>query len=1479
MNMKYFFTAIVILLSEIGFGQISEFRSSPEEFAEDVENFIKPIDKKMAKNISEDLESVLTTAFTSSQSSDFASFANEMLKKKYKLRPHFLDYFNSIIGLGKSKNHSASEVDNWNSVLKELIKSRNKKRLSSFFSFSDVFFNKKLLSETSSVQWKLRKGNYTFSEKNGAFVTLKNATIVGYAKNDSTVILSTNGLLNVTTQQLFGEKGTVTWERVELDKKTNFAELNTYRINLKSPGFDADSALLHSDFLKNPEYGKLRERVLTFNAIDKARYPSFTTYKEDILLKEIFPGVDYQGEFTLEGMNFKGGAGIGKTASIILNREGKKFIEVRSREMTIKPDRILTNDAKAIFYLKGEQKISQPYCNFKYTPEKKEAIFSRGTIKGVEYPYLSTFHKLSMNIETIKWVEGSNKLEMGSENSLGQSTAVFESLAYYDAKTYSQFNAGGKNLIAELQKFANSGEQNQGLKAADFASFTNMMMGDLTSYLINMGNLGLIEYNLKSKEINTLPRLDNYLATRTKEGDYDDLTIQSITQSSNAELNLNTLVLAVKGARSFMLSKNKFVKLYPKKGELTIGENRNITFSGVINAGRTEYFGSQIEFDYEKFSLGFEQMDSMRIRVYTMHDSIKSPQVRLLSKVYGLEGKILVDNPGNKSGKRKEFNDYPKLIVTNSPKIYYNNTEILKGIYDSSTFYFAMNPFEMDSLLTFKNEGIQFEGNMYTSDIFPVFEQSVTLMNDYVLGFNLDKITEKIYKSKANYNDELSLDRDGLIGKGRLSFLTSSAYSKKIVFFPDSLVAKTGQYVNKSQTLPSVPDIVADNCFITFQPHKGIWKANNIDLPMNIFNDEVSQFDGQVILTEKGMTGNGKFTSNRILVASQDFSMGQKNMDAEQSDFTLKGKEENDPPSLEASNMKMQLDFELREGKFKSNTGTSIIDFPINKFTATTDEFDWFMDKGKMDFKKVIDTANFQNYDENKNLKPNFISSLKEHKGLGFFSGSSTYDIDSNILVCKEVPYVVVADARIIPNEGTLTIFKKAEIKALYNAQIVANFTNKYHRFTDVEASIFSSKEYLANGNYTVSSDKSINSRVFFDNIEPNDSAVTIAEGKIPEDSNFYLSPQFKYYGDIKVVASELGTFYDGQTRVITNCEELSTDWIQFKAIVDTSKIIIPLGEIFANKVSGPTMTNDGEMSFYTAFLAEKNYESDQAFTPSDGFISYNNEKGLFEIGAKEKLLNNKAAGNYISFDDENCSFNTIGELQLSKSSELFTTEVVGELEYNKLKDTVLSMNGTMEINFPFHPGAINLMNEDIMASQVQQLIDVTKTNYELYVNNAIPGEEGLKTSQSLYSNGRLMKFPKELESTMTLFDLDFYWDEYTQSFLAKGFANIASLGDKQVFRRVKIYVQIQKRRTGDKITWMIEHGPKKFYYFDYFNGELVTYSSNDKYNLAIEAIPAKDKKVKGGKNQEDFYFGLSSKSKPILFLRNFEDEEGFEDD
>ena len=1474
--MKKILTFFFVVAFSSLIAQVTEFSSISSEFPEEVENFIKTYDKALAKEYAKDLEEVWQV-YPETQKQVVIALANKMLEKKLRLRPHFLHYFSSITSFAQTSNYNQESFDNWSDVVARLLESRNKKRFEDFIEFSDPFFKNLTLSKSTSVNWQLT-GGYSFYEKNGGFVKVEKAKIVGFAKNDSSVIYDASGVFNVTTQSFFGTEGTVTWERVEFPKDKTYAQLSSYRINMKSAGYDADSVLLHSPYFANPEVGKLREKVVTFRDIDAVRYPVFTSYNQKIELKQIVPNIDYKGEFTLEGGSFKGGATGENVASITLNRGNKAFVRIESKNIDLLRTKIKGRDARVTFFLGNSHTIIQDERDISYDVEKKELIVFKNQQTISDYPFVSSYHQMAFHVASLKWKEGSNTLELGSFGSAEENGATFESVDFFSRAEYNSFRMGTTNLLKSLLEFQGGGDNETPLSLSDFASHNKVLVDELLPYLSRMADKGLIRFEKNKNEIIVTARAEPYLISSYKEGDYDDIWIRSRGKNSHGEIDLNSLSMTIEGVRNFDLSKKQFVRVYPKMGKITVNENRNMVFDGVINAGRTECFGSNLVFNYAEHALTFTQLDSMRFRVYSMHDSIQSGQVRILSKLNKVDGSIVINSTYNRSGMKSGYEEYPRLAVDNSPKIFYNSKEILSGIYDSSSFYFEVNPFEMDSLLTFSNSSLGFDGDLHSSQIFPVIPTKVGLMDDYILGFDLDKVEEKIYQGKANYSDKLKLNREGLVGKGRFGFITSSAYSNKITFFPDSMVAKTGQYTNKSQTLPSVPEIVADNCLVTFQPHKGVWKAKNLDIAMNIFGDGKSKFEGNIVLKKEGMTGSGRFLSERIEVESAEFGFAQNGLEANKSKFKLKGKGVNDPPALEAGNMKMELDFEKRLGKFIANTGVATIDFPANKYTATTDEFDWYMDKNQMDFKKTIDTANFQNYDENKNLKPNFISSVKEQKGLGFFSGFSSYYIDSNILLCQQVPYIVVADSRIIPSGGKVKIKDKADMSVLYNSQILANFINQYHRFTKAEISIFSSQEYLANGHYSVSNDPTINSKVFFDNIEPNEQGVTVAKGKIAMDSNFYLSPQFKYYGDITIKGSDIGANYNGQTKPLTNCKELELDWIAFQAIVDTSKIIIPLGETFADKVSGPTIFNDGEVSFYTAFLADKKFETDQAITPSEGYLSFNKEKGLFEIGAKEKLLDNKAAGNYIGFDNETCSFKSIGSLDLYGNNDQFNVTVVGEMTYNTLRDTVLKMNGTMKVSFPFNELVTNQMAQELTNAPVQELIELHKTNYDLFLNNVVPSPKSEQVNRELFTNGRMMKFPEELNSVITLFDLNFYWSEDLQSFVSAGNANIATIGENQLFKRCKVYVQIQKRRSGDKFALLIEHKENSFYYFDYFNGELVTFSKDKTYLELLEAIPAKDKKIKGDKGQEDFYFGISSKSKPYVFMDNFVKEDGFED-
>ena len=57
------------------------------------------------------------------------------------------------------------------------------------------------------------------------------------------------------------------------------------------------------------------------------------------------------------------------------------------------------------------------------------------------------------------------------------------------------------------------------------------------------------------------------------------------------------------------------------------------------------------------------------------------------------------------------------------------------GVYNRDRFSFHLDTFEIDSLESFSGKGLRFPGTFESADIFPVFPDTLTMMDDYSLGF------------------------------------------------------------------------------------------------------------------------------------------------------------------------------------------------------------------------------------------------------------------------------------------------------------------------------------------------------------------------------------------------------------------------------------------------------------------------------------------------------------------------------------------------------------------------------------------------------------------------------------------------------------------------------------------------------------------------------------------------------------------------
>ena len=76
---------------------------------------------------------------------------------------------------------------------------------------------------------------------------------------------------------------------------------------------------------------------------------------------------------------------------------------------------------------------------------------------------------------------------------------------------------------------------------------------------------------------------------------------------------------------------------------------------------------------------------------------------------------------------------FPKLLIPGYARILYNAPEIVRGAYDSSRFFYRLDPFELDSLDDFSELALNFKGELISGGIFPPLKESLKIMNDFAL--------------------------------------------------------------------------------------------------------------------------------------------------------------------------------------------------------------------------------------------------------------------------------------------------------------------------------------------------------------------------------------------------------------------------------------------------------------------------------------------------------------------------------------------------------------------------------------------------------------------------------------------------------------------------------------------------------------------------------------------------------------------------
>ncbi|MBN4072765.1 hypothetical protein JYT74_01865 [Crocinitomix catalasitica] len=1533
--MPYALITLLLFCSAISYGQNASFSSEPEQFLKDVEKQLGSIDRQKTKAFMLEFEPNWLTNFSSAYQSKVVTTCNLIMEKRLSLFPDVYGYLLSVHSFVKT-NQPAESFQSWHKTIDALLNSKKSRKFRDFIEVCSGFFTDGTIYNHGNHLWKVRDGSYKFVfSKQKPIIDFQNVTLACFVVNhsakkkedpylDSTVVRGTSGLLEPLAKKWTGRGGIVDWQKVGMDKKTNFAKITDYVISLKQTKIESDSATVYTDYYDEPLQGKFSDMAKKINREMDRVNPQFISFSRKVIRKNILPDVDYVGGFAIEGAYFHGVGYNDDPASLVFYQDDEPFIKASALRFKVNDKGVRADECRITLYLNETDTIFHPGLTIRYDLNSMEMVRDKQGL--AQAPFKDSYHQLDMYVDKIIWHRDDPNLSLGWHFQAARKFATFESQNYFSERIYNKIQ--GMNRIHPLvgiygYAYKYDLEVLPISKVSGAMGFTNEQAIPI---LIDLANQGFLNYNKSQKTITIQPKMKKYIDARGGRRDYDHILFKSnlleiekkpetttdglVDQSAIryniradslnkrkaavenfGTLNLKSMDLKLNEVDPIEVSPAQNVVIFPDAGDLLIKKDLDFLFSGAVMAGKSEFYLNAASFDYKNFLIKLIECDAALLRVKPIFGG-SNGLVPMYSHFERLKGKIEIDHPSNRSGKEtKKFTNYPILTASRDSYIFYDHKSIYGGVYDSADFYFKVDPFVFDSLDNYNEFDVAFEGELRSAGIFPKFRETITIQEDYSFGFKT-KAPEggfNFYGENAKFDNEIKLSNEGLRGAGEINFVTSNSKSDNFIFFPDSTMG-LAQYTNRPQTIdegPSIPDVVCQAAMVTYVPKKKILKARAERAPLFFFDGEC-EMNGITYLTPEGMSGRGLMYFKEAELGSRNFHYSRWVIDADTSDFNLESKGvgaelnedgEKNPLAFNTTNVQAHVDFESRKGEFKSNNGEEVVEFPKNQYICYMDMFTWYMDNDEMELsKRTIEI------DTDLDLAgSNFYSVHPDQDSLSFAAPKAKFELSTHIIRCSKVEYIDVADARIYPPDQKVTIRKKAKMDPFEGAEILANNITKYHRIKDAHVEIFARKKYTASGNYSYIDSQGEEQIINFEKIELDTAFQTVAEGVIAQDANFHLSDKFDFYGSAELRASEQFLTFDGATRINHECNQFARNWLSFRTDIDPNNIQIPVssnmkdleGKGIAVGLVKRNSPDPDSLAVYPAFLSSLIGQNDDVLFTSYGVLNFNEVSQEFRIASKEKLINRADTGNYISLHIESCSMEGDGEIDLSMNLPGVELRAFGTVKFDAAtKIASMSISGSM--NFFYDKKGMKYMADGIIASEGLSGIDIGRTSLEQAIREESSKEDAENIKSDYALKGEINKLPKAMDDPIYFTNVRMVWSERAGGFISRPISGIVGIYGTPIMKDFNVRMLIEYREAGDrgmKLGYLvelppIEEQPGDFYYYRFQRQKKKTELSVCSSNKELEDYLFAMKEDK--KKEAKFEFDAIGAKRANVFLSEF---------
>lgn len=1162
-------------------------------------------------------------------------------------------------------------------------------------------------------------------------------------------------------------------------------------------------------------------------------------------------------------------------AKMEILRNGQTVMKLSGEAFVLDLDKMVSKQVSSVLYTSDADSIFHPAMDAIYTVADTTVILKkpkRGNFKSI--PFASSYHDYFLYFETIIWDMRTDELEFTAFVDRENKVMAIESYEFFNKSRFDQFKGLSKfNPIGAIYRYA--------LTHPDDPIFPSKIteeyrMPDQTTTLERLlpalEGSGFITYDKLSKEIIPKPKLFHWAASARGKKDYDAVQIISqVDTGAHAVMDLETMNIDMRGVNYFSLSDSQLVRVAPVNQTVTVMENRSLNFAGAAAAGKLNLYGMDstrqtFTFDYESYKIVCDSIDSIKFVLLRNPPEGYEPtplEKALSNTVFeGVTGALYIDHPSNKSG-IKDRAEYPVFDSYSKSYLYWNNPEIEGGIYSKDKMYFALDPFVLDSLEEFNGNDLRFEGEFFSSEIFPPFRQELAVMEDFSLGFKMEAPPEgyRIYDGNGRFYNTVTLDGNGLTGGGSIEYLGTVAKSDSFVFHFDSVMAQVSYFNLKRGYRGGVyfPKVEANSALYRWYTKDSVLAIESDYEAIGIFDGE-GAFTGRLSITKEGMVGDGEITLGQIKVVSDSLVFGDMEFMAPHSDFVVIDKDDPEITHFIAKNVDITYDVYRHSSSFESKEiGAEIASFPIHKFATTLAMGEY--QRSTQDL-KLTGTSAY--------LKDNYFVAIDPAMdSLKFKAKEALYNLENQEVVIDGVPNIYVADALITPMDEQVILLPEGKVKTLENALVEADQDSKFHRIYEATIDIYSKNEYEGGGKYDYIEINGREQFIEFDNIRVNSDGTTVASGPIPDETGFYLTERINFRGIAELDASEKFLAFGGEVKIESENPVFQGAWFTFeKTIVNPDSVFIPIAEDLRNEADeqltvGLMFVPENRV-FYSNFLQAIEDEDDVVVLSAAGGLTFDRRKKEFKIGSEEKLKGQVFKGSTVAFNDADNTITSQGFLKFPYDfpERTISMKMAGAWKED-LRRRQLETDLILGVNFDVIPaGPLDALSDNFQfLTTASENIDFQQRQFLESVSELLDeGKTGERETAAFLENLRNsmvyndIKLSEQLPYTVLLSGVNFNYSPEYKALYSDSEVGLIGLSGRPINKKINarvVYkfgtISASGEKQPDMITMYLEIDEFNWVYF-HFEDEVVYTISSDytKYNYPLQEEQDKAKETDG---------------------------------